>query len=315
MNPTKPTEALFQEIFTPLPAAGKAMDPMYKPDRPPAKLLPLMAPKPAPVAPSPAPAAPSPGPAAQNQPPAAPDSGSANATPAVTAASGSIGYFDAIAADPPAVVGQTYYTRNCFKYDRGTWSTTNYWQGTLVPINTQVTLVSLGWNGMVLRLPGGETVMVANAVKHTRRNMPEIAHNLLTPQPVPIAKFDESTAAAIKHGVLKTGMTKEQVVMARGYPPAHRTASLDSDVWLYWNNRAGVQTISFSNGVVRWITGDAASAEKAEPPTTVPAPDVKPSEVAPSSKGAGAPPDRVPAAPATPSAPTPVSAATEAPSS
>ena len=33
----------------------------------------------------------------------------------------------------------------------------------------------------------------------------------------------------IKNGVLRFGMTKEQVLMSRGYPPAHETPSLDFD--------------------------------------------------------------------------------------
>ena len=32
-------------------------------------------------------------------------------------------------------------------------------------------------------------------------------------------------------------MTKAQVLMAIGYPPAHETPSLDSPQWTYWRNR------------------------------------------------------------------------------
>ena len=32
-------------------------------------------------------------------------------------------------------------------------------------------------------------------------------------------------------------MTKQQVIMALGYPPAHRTPSIDGPMWTYWANR------------------------------------------------------------------------------
>ena len=189
----------------------------------------------------------------------------------------SIGYFDAIRSDPPPVVGQQYYTRHCFKYEKGVWPTTNYWQGTLVPINTQVTVVSLGDKSMELRLMSGETVKIVNVEKYSKRSMTDIARNLLTPEAVPVDKFDEATVNAIKGGTLILGMTKEQVVMAHGYPPGHKTPSLDADTWLYWNGRSDVRTILFKGGVLsedqgvpppanrRRARATASSAETATP--------------------------------------------------
>jgi hypothetical protein len=169
---------------------------------------------------------------------------------ATAAAADSIGYFDAITSDPLPIVGQQYYTRHCFMYEKGASETTNYWRGSLVPINTQVTLVSLNEKNMVLRLASGETVNVENVEKFSKRSMTAIAHNLLATQPVPIGKFDEATANAIKSGTLRVGMTKEQVIMARGYPPGHRTPSLDGDTWIYWSSRFASDRIVFSNGVL-----------------------------------------------------------------
>jgi len=162
----------------------------------------------------------------------------------------SIGYFEELAAEPAPVVGQEYYTRHGFMYEKDEAVTTNYWRGTLVPINTKVTLVALQPKHLILRLPGGETVKIKNVENFSRRSMAECAHNLLTAQPVPIEKFDAATVSAIKEGVLKLGMTKEQVVMARGYPPGHKTPSLERDTWTYWSSRFVMQTIVFADGVL-----------------------------------------------------------------
>jgi hypothetical protein len=162
----------------------------------------------------------------------------------------SIDYFKAIESEAAPVVGHEYYSRHCFMYEKGKSETTNYWRGTLVPINSKVTLISLDNKNMVLRLANGETVKVENVENFSKRSMAEIAHNLLTAQPVPIETFDAATARAIKNGVMKIGMTKEQVVMARGYPPGHKTSSLDMDTWTYWTGRFVVQTIVFTDGVL-----------------------------------------------------------------
>ena len=84
----------------------------------------------------------------------------------------------------------------------------------------------------------------------TRADMATIARRMLSRKPVPIERFDKAAITAIKNGVLKIGMTKAQVIMARGYPPAHETPSLDLDTWKYWSSRFVTQSIVFENGVL-----------------------------------------------------------------
>jgi hypothetical protein len=182
----------------------------------------------------------------------------------VATAADSIGYFAAIAADAFPIVGQQYYTRHCFMYEKNVSLTTNYWRGTLVSINTQVTLVSMNDKKMVLRLPSGEKVKIENVEKYSKRSMQTISRDILTTRPVPLDSFSEPIAAAIKMGEMQLGMTKEQVVMARGYPPGHKTPSLDNDHWIYWNSRGGTETIVFKDGLL--VDGRGLQPE---PPHTV----------------------------------------------
>ncbi|MGH7996895.1 MAG: hypothetical protein ACREFX_11135 [Opitutaceae bacterium] len=161
------------------------------------------------------------------------------------------GYFAAIDSDPPPVVGQDYYIRHCLKCQRGVHETTNYWVGKLVPINTRVKLVSEAGRKLVLRIePAGDEITVVNVEKYSRKDLNTIARELLTRTPVALDQFGTQAASMILRGQPAIGMTKEQVVMARGYPPGHRTPSLQSDIWVYWDTRMMISTCAFDNGVL-----------------------------------------------------------------
>jgi hypothetical protein len=166
----------------------------------------------------------------------------------------SIGYFDAITKEAAPVVGEQYYMRHCLRYEAGKpWETTNYWTdiSSLVPINAKVTLTSLGSKSMQIRIEKTNQVLtIENKEKYSQKDMATIAKNMLTRQPVPIEKFDEKTAKNIANGVLALGMTKEQVVMTRGYPPGHKTPSLDIDRWTYWSSRVVTHALVFQDGVL-----------------------------------------------------------------
>jgi SmpA / OmlA family len=61
---------------------------------------------------------------------------------------------------------------------------------------------------------------------------------------------------AIKAGKLTRGMTKDQVVMSLGIPPAHTNGSLDASEWTYMSNRWVRYTVMFDqNGRLRDVTG------------------------------------------------------------
>jgi len=63
----------------------------------------------------------------------------------------------------------------------------------------------------------------------------------------------ETDQQGIEQGQALPGMTKQGVVFAIGYPPFHRTASLEEDVWTYWNSRFGTFQVHFENGVVTQV--------------------------------------------------------------
>lgn len=143
--------------------------------------------------------------------------------------------------------GKEYYTRYNFMYEKGRHVTTNYWRGELVPINTKVTLVSIGSKKMVLDIDGQE-VAIVNVKKHSKKDMGEIASKLLSPKQIPISKVSSDFRDDLESGVLRIGMTKEEVLMTRGYPPAHKTPSTKSTRWTYWSSKFIQRTLVFKDG-------------------------------------------------------------------
>lgn len=163
----------------------------------------------------------------------------------------STGYFEAIQKGPAPEIGHEYYLRHCIRFERGVYKTTNYGRGTLLPINAKVKLVAKDETMLVLHvIDTGETVKVENQMEHSRANIETIARRLLAPKPISLDEFDKATAAAIRSGILQLGMTREQVVMARGYPLADKTPDLDLNTWVYQSNLFVHQTIVFSDGVL-----------------------------------------------------------------
>lgn len=143
-------------------------------------------------------------------------------------------------------VGQTYYTRYNFMYEKGRHVTTNYWRGELVPFNTKVVLVSMDSKKLVLDIDGVE-VTILNVKKHTQRDAETIASELLSPTKISLKGISKELQNDMLSGNMRLGMTKEQVLMTRGYPPQHKTSSTKANTWTYWSSKFVQQTIVFQD--------------------------------------------------------------------
>ena len=58
---------------------------------------------------------------------------------------------------------------------------------------------------------------------------------------------------AIEHAQVVPGMTRDEVLMSIGYPPAHRTPSLESPAWTYWQNAVDTFVVSFDGNKVSQV--------------------------------------------------------------
>jgi hypothetical protein len=145
--------------------------------------------------------------------------------------------------------GNSYYARFTFFYERGRYLATNYKRGTPVSINTPIQLLGYGDDEMVIEV-NGQVIKVKNISKYTGGGIREFASLMLADQPTPIESLGKSLAADIKMGNLRMGMTKEQALMAYGYPPKHETPSIEGDRWVYWTSRYVKRTVVFYDGVL-----------------------------------------------------------------
>lgn len=142
------------------------------------------------------------------------------------------------------VVGNTYFTKHNLKYEKGRHITTNYWRGDFLPVNSQVQVKSIKGNRMVLGY-NGQDITIENVEKYTKKSVQEVADRMLSISQV---NTGGPFANDIKFGEVRLGMTKDQVIMTRGYPPEHKTMSTEMDTWVYWSSRFVQISYVFENG-------------------------------------------------------------------
>jgi hypothetical protein len=142
-----------------------------------------------------------------------------------------------------------YHARHSFYIDRAQHLATNYARGTVIPINTPVRVINVRGNNIQIETMG-TPVTIVNVPKYTKIRTEQLFERMFSVDPIDLSGVKPDYQAAMRQGLLRLGMTKQEAIMARGYPPAHATPSLDLDRWVYWSARVIKQTIAFENGVV-----------------------------------------------------------------
>ncbi len=149
--------------------------------------------------------------------------------------------------------GQILYTQFALYYEDKEHLTTNYRKGILVPVNTEVTFVKSSSKSIVVKLPSGENLVVANVEAFSGENIEGIFKRTFSTEKVDLSKFTAEEQKAIALGEPKAGMSKAAVIVATGYPPRHRTPSLENSDWRYWRNRFATFVVHFDGDVVSGI--------------------------------------------------------------
>ena len=74
---------------------------------------------------------------------------------------------------------------------------------------------------------------------------------IASPKKISLVSLSGIDQKGIKEGKAYPGMTKKGVRIALGYPASHKTSSLQSNTWIYWQNRWNSMAVEFGkNGKV-----------------------------------------------------------------
>lgn len=144
----------------------------------------------------------------------------------------------------------TLYTQFSFFYEKNRYLTTNYRRGILVPVNTEVKLVTSNQESIVVKLPNGQDLQIINIKEFSGEGIDGILARTFANQPVDLSPYTEAEEKAIMTGEVITGMRKSAVIVALGYPPKHKTPNLQLDQWVYWQNRFRTFVVHFRNDKV-----------------------------------------------------------------
>lgn len=156
-------------------------------------------------------------------------------------------------------VGEDFHTRvNIWYEDVNNIPSTNYHSGDFIPANTKVTLMRITGSIIVIKDEYDTRYTIVHNKGYVHIPMEELFTRLFSKVPVMGAgtvhdSFAASEKENIKKGSIEEGMSKDAVIMAYGYPPTHKTASLDSNQWQYWNARLTRKIVYFRDNKVHKI--------------------------------------------------------------
>jgi hypothetical protein len=156
--------------------------------------------------------------------------------------------------DVLAEKGEKLFTQFSLFYEKDHHITTNYRKGVLVPVNTEVEFVKATKKRITVKIPSyNVTVDFENEEGYSGQKIEGIFKRTFARRPVDLSGFSEAEKSSIKSGTVTAGMSKDAVIKAMGYPPHHKTPTLEMDQWRYWKNRFDTMLVIFENGKVSSI--------------------------------------------------------------
>jgi len=149
--------------------------------------------------------------------------------------------------------GQSVYTQRNLWFHEGEHITTNYQAGTKLDVNSRVTITGSSGETIQIETADGTQYTIVNVADYTKKDIAGIYDRYFAKSKVDLDRFSAKERRAIDNGRINKGVSKEALLIARGYPPAHETPSTDSDSWRYWKKRHDTMIVEFENGRVAQI--------------------------------------------------------------
>ncbi len=151
----------------------------------------------------------------------------------------------------PPVAGSTMYTLVNLRTDRRhVVVSVNYTEHPLLPVCTPVTINVV--RGREIRFTSAHDNVRFRFIRHRSSRLPieQHAQRLFGPSCPDLASMSPEDQSGIQNGRVYQHMTRAGVIIAMGYPPEHRTQTLNESVWRYWRTRMGQMEVYFTGDQV-----------------------------------------------------------------
>ena len=148
----------------------------------------------------------------------------------------------------------------CNMRSDGSWiSDINYMEGgkRVVPLGTPAKVTGYGRYRVLVQL-GGSSQAIGNDYSRDMDLGSFAARYVVTQDPKQkLAGYSAAHREAITSGRVMRGMTREQVIMAVGFPVSSENPSLESNIWRFWRDSFNEFQVHFDDqGRVKEISTD-----------------------------------------------------------
>jgi hypothetical protein len=173
-----------------------------------------------------------------------------------------------VATTPHPLESQFRYTCCNLHYVKDEITDANYLRGDVLPLGTRVRIVEVRKDRVRFEVPGHATMTLVFRGDDERAFDVYLDRIFVADDPYArLPKLADTgqerfesdrLRRAIEEGDVEPGMTRAQVLLALGYPPADRTPSLDAPKWTYLAGRDDAFEVYFE--------GDAVARVHRDPP-------------------------------------------------
>lgn len=131
--------------------------------------------------------------------------------------------------------------------------TTNYGTGFLIPVNSEIVISKVNKQAVVFTYDGIQITLINKPKYSGLADVSQTISRYFSKNKVNLSKFSALEKKAIESDKIKTGISKNAMLVLRGYPPVHATPSLKLNVWKYWKNRWNTILVKFKDDKVSEI--------------------------------------------------------------